>query len=149
CGRACDRPRSLHACRVARVWAYPSHASHASQRSSGAGFRAGVPSRMPSHASRPRSRARASAFPLQSKERKGRGAGMSRPETAGFREFAALAGFKPSYVTELRKVGRLVLTGDGKRVRVAESLALIEQTRDPAKAGVAARHAAARAAVSG
>jgi len=74
---------------------------------------------------------------------------MSRPETAGFREFAALAGFKPSYVTELRKVGRLVLTGDGKRVRVAESLALIEQTRDPAKAGVAARHAAARAAVSG
>ena len=73
---------------------------------------------------------------------------MSRPETAGFREFAALAGFKPSYVTELRKVGRLVLTGDGKRVRVAESLALIEQTRDPAKAGVAARHAATRAAAA-
>ncbi|GAB3305701.1 hypothetical protein GCM10027564_06590 [Luteimonas notoginsengisoli] len=71
---------------------------------------------------------------------------MSRPEICGLREFAALAGFKPSYITELKNAGRLVLTDDRKKVRVAESLALIDQTRDPARAGVAARHAAARAA---
>ncbi len=65
--------------------------------------------------------------------------------TMAFREFAAHAGFKPGYVTELRHAGRLVLTDDGKRVRVAESLALIAETRDPAKAGVSARHAAGRA----
>ena len=70
---------------------------------------------------------------------------MKRPETCGFCEFATLAGFKPSYVTELRKAGRLVLTDDGKRVRVAESLQLLEETRDPTRAGVAARHAANRA----
>lgn len=71
---------------------------------------------------------------------------MALPETASFREFADVARVKPSYVTELRKAGRLVLTDDGKRVRVAESLNLIEATRDPAKAAVAARHAADRAA---
>lgn len=68
----------------------------------------------------------------------------ARPETMGFREFASLAGFKPGYVTELKSKGRLVLTPDGKRVRVAESLTLIDDTRDPARIGVAARHAAAR-----
>lgn len=71
---------------------------------------------------------------------------MSHPETCGFREFAGIVGCKPSYVTELRKAGRLFLTDDRKRVRVAESLALIAETRDPSRAGVAARHAAARAA---
>lgn len=64
--------------------------------------------------------------------------------TASFREFAGILGCKPSYVTQLRKDGRLVLTDDGKRVRVAESQQRIKDTRDPAKAGVAARHAAAR-----
>lgn len=68
------------------------------------------------------------------------------PETMAFREFADHLRCKPGYVTELRKAGRLVLTDDGKRVRVAESAALIADTRDPAKAGVAARHAATRAA---
>lgn len=67
-------------------------------------------------------------------------------ETATFREFADFVPCKPSYVTELRKSGRLVLTEDNKRVRVAESLQLIEDTKDPAKRAVAARHAAARAA---
>lgn len=67
------------------------------------------------------------------------------PEIASFREFADFVPCKPSYVTELRKTGRLVLTEDGKRVRVAESLRLIEDTKDPAKRAVAARHAAARA----
>lgn len=71
------------------------------------------------------------------------------PETEGLREFATRIGCKPGYVTELKAAGRLVLTEDGRRVRVAESLALIRDTRDPAKAGVRARHAATRAAEAG
>lgn len=70
------------------------------------------------------------------------------PATLGFREFARMCGWKPSYITELKNAGRLVLTEDGRRVRVPESLRLIEDTRDPAKAAVAARHAAARGAVA-
>lgn len=61
-------------------------------------------------------------------------------------EFARLRGFKPSYVTELAKAGRLVLSDDGKRVKVAESVARIEATRDPSKQAVADRHAANRGA---
>lgn len=71
------------------------------------------------------------------------------PETASLREFAALAGFKPSYITQLKADDRLVLTDDGKRVRVAESLDRIAATRDPGKAAVSARHAAARARTAG
>src|SRR5690606_36563118 len=70
------------------------------------------------------------------------------PETLGFRDFARRCGWKASFVTELKDAGRLVLTPDGRRVLVAESLRLIEDTRDPSKAGVAARHAAARGAPS-
>lgn len=58
--------------------------------------------------------------------------------------FARILNAAPSYITQLQAEGRLVLTADGKRVRVDESLALIRGTADPAKAGVAARHAAAR-----
>lgn len=65
-----------------------------------------------------------------------------------FAEFARHAGFKPSYVTQLKREGRLVLSDDGKAVKVAESLARIEETRDPSKAAVAARHAAARASAA-
>lgn len=68
------------------------------------------------------------------------------PETLGFREFADHLGKKPSYVTELKRKGHLVLTEDGRRVRVAESKQLIADSMDPAKAGVVARHAAQRAA---
>lgn len=64
------------------------------------------------------------------------------PETATFAEFARIAGFKRGYITQLRKDDRLVLAG--RRVRVAESLALIDKTSDPAKRGVAERHAKAR-----
>lgn len=64
------------------------------------------------------------------------------PATATFAEFAAIIRRRRSYVTALRKSDRLVL--DGKRVNVAESIARIEATKDPSKAGVAARHAAAR-----
>lgn len=76
------------------------------------------------------------------------GSTTAEAQTLGFREFASRYGWKASYVTELRKAGRLVLTEDGRRILVAESLRLIEDTRDPSKAGVAARHAAARAAAS-
>lgn len=75
-------------------------------------------------------------------------ADATAPEILGFRDFARRCGWKASYVTELKNAGRLVLTDDGRRVRVAESLQLIEDTRDPSKAGVAARHAAARGAAS-
>ncbi|HVI60112.1 MAG TPA: hypothetical protein VM619_14735 [Luteimonas sp.] len=68
------------------------------------------------------------------------------PETMGFREFADHLGKKPSYVTELKRKGHLVLTDDGRRVAVAESKQLIADSMDPAKAGVVARHAAQRAA---
>lgn len=64
--------------------------------------------------------------------------------TATFSEFAAQLGCRPSYITSLRKAGRLVLTADEKRVEVEASLQRIEDTRDPSKAGVVARHADAR-----
>jgi hypothetical protein len=74
---------------------------------------------------------------------------MALPETASFARFAILAGVAKSYVTQLRRDGRLVLTADGKAVRVAESFARIKETEDPAKDGVRARHAAARASGEG
>ena len=58
-------------------------------------------------------------------------------------EFARHVGFKPSYITDLNKQGRLVLDGKG-RVLVEESIKLIADTKDPSKIAVAARHAAAR-----
>lgn len=67
------------------------------------------------------------------------------PAVASQAEFAAILGVRRSYVTALKQAGRLVLDADGK-VRVAESMARIEATRDPAKAAVAARHAEARGA---
>ncbi|MFT3758452.1 hypothetical protein [Thauera sp.] len=67
-----------------------------------------------------------------------------QPDTLSFKEFADYLGFRPSYITALKKDGRLVLTDDGKRVRVAESVARIEATRNPARADVAQRHAEAR-----
>lgn len=65
-------------------------------------------------------------------------------EVLGLAAFAKRIGVEPSYITQLKRDGRLVLTPDGKRVQVAASIRLIADTRDPAKAGVAARHAAAR-----
>lgn len=71
---------------------------------------------------------------------------MSTPSTnlMTVPEFSAHLGFGRTYAYQLQKDGRLVMSEDGKRVLVAESLALIEATKDPAKQGVAARHAAAR-----
>lgn len=61
-------------------------------------------------------------------------------------EFAAHIGCKRNYGYQLKKDGRLVMADDGKHVLVAESKARIAATRDPSKAGVAARHAAERGA---
>jgi len=61
-------------------------------------------------------------------------------------ELADLIGCKPSYVVELKRKGRLVPAADGKGYLRLASLALYEQTRDPARAGVVARHAAHRGA---
>lgn len=69
---------------------------------------------------------------------------MADPGTMGLKEFADSQGWKPSYVSQLKQAGRLVLTEDGRRVVVAASLQRIADTRSPGKAGVAARHAAAR-----
>lgn len=69
-----------------------------------------------------------------------------QPETASFAGFARLLGVKPSAVTALRHAGRLVLTADGKRVQIVASQERIRDTADPSKAGVVARHAAARVA---
>lgn len=69
---------------------------------------------------------------------------MDESGTLGLREFADHMGVKPGYVTQLKQAGRLVLTDDGKRVRVGDSMRLIAETRDPSKIGVSARHAAKR-----
>ena len=71
---------------------------------------------------------------------------MSRqhPDILSVPDFSEYIGCKRNYAYQLKKEGRLVLTDDGKRVKVAESLARIEATRDPSKRGVSDRHAAAR-----
>jgi len=69
---------------------------------------------------------------------------MTEGETMSFADFARRLGVKPSYVNRLKADGRLVLADDGKRVLVGASEARIEASRDPAKAAVADRHAAAR-----
>ena len=60
-------------------------------------------------------------------------------------EFAAAQGLSQARVSQLKAEGRLVLTDDGKRLRVAESLARIQATADPTRAGRVARRAAQRA----
>jgi hypothetical protein len=60
-------------------------------------------------------------------------------------EFAKILNRKPSYVSELVKYGRVVLDESGKKILVAESLKLIEESKDLTKVGVAQRHAKARA----
>jgi hypothetical protein len=76
-------------------------------------------------------------------------AAASTEETASLAGFARLLGVKPSAVTALKQAGRLVMTDDGKRVRIDASRLRIAETADPSKGGVAARHAAERAAKVG
>ena len=61
------------------------------------------------------------------------------------KDFAAMLGLQPSYITALIKAGRVVLEGEGRGalVKVAESIALIEATQ-AGRFDVARRHAAAR-----
>lgn len=54
--------------------------------------------------------------------------------------FAAYIGKAPSYITWLKNNNRLVLSADEKQVNVDATIALIRETADPTKAGVAARH---------
>lgn len=67
------------------------------------------------------------------------------PGVLGLKAFADHLGCRPSYVTKLKQAGRLVLDDTGK-VRVAESIALIDSTRDPSKRAVSDRHAEERGA---
>ncbi|QHG87953.1 hypothetical protein ACCQ13_14780 [Xanthomonas sp. NCPPB 1638] len=62
------------------------------------------------------------------------------------KELAAYIGCRPSYIVELKRNGRLVQADGGKGYLKSASLALYEQTRDPSRAGVAARHTEARGA---
>lgn len=58
-------------------------------------------------------------------------------------EFARHIGVAKSYVTALKKAGRLVMTASGL-VEVEASIALIAKTADPNRDDVAQRHAAQR-----
>lgn len=58
-------------------------------------------------------------------------------------EFAARRGWAKSYVTKLDQQGRLVLTDDGK-IDVVATEALLDESADPSKAPIAARHEAKR-----
>lgn len=59
--------------------------------------------------------------------------------TASFSKFARLQSWSPSYVTKLKEAGRLVLTENGKRVRVEASLARIKETESGQPQHVASR----------
>lgn len=71
---------------------------------------------------------------------------MSDANEVTAKQLARILGVAPSYITQLKGEGRLVRSGDGKRFLLAESRRLLSETADPGKAGVAARHAAARGA---
>lgn len=71
---------------------------------------------------------------------------MSDANEVTAKQLARILGVAPSYITQLKGEGRLVRTSDGKRFLLAESRRLLAETADPAKAGVAARHAATRGA---
>lgn len=70
---------------------------------------------------------------------------MTTPIYQSKKAFADRINRSPSYVTQLKDSHRLVLAPDGKRVDVLATEALILETIDPSKAGVAARHQHSRA----
>jgi len=59
-------------------------------------------------------------------------------------EFARQQNWSRSYVTQLKKDGRLVMSGDGKKVLHEKSLVRIKATEDPNREDVKQRHAAER-----
>lgn len=64
-------------------------------------------------------------------------------------EFADFLGVSRAYISQLAKGDRLVLSVDGERVRVRESLERIAKTGSADKSAVAARHALERLAKGG
>ena len=66
------------------------------------------------------------------------------PEIMSLSQFNKHMGFKGRYVYQLRDEGRLVLATDGKSVLVAQSIARIQETKDPSRSAVAERHAQTR-----
>ena len=48
-------------------------------------------------------------------------------------EFAASQGWSPSYVTKLKDQGRLVMSPDGRKVNVSETVAMLSRTKDLGK----------------
>lgn len=69
---------------------------------------------------------------------------VTQPELLSVSEFNRFMGYKGRYAYQLRNEGRLVMTEDGKHVKVAESIQRITETRDPSRANAVARHAVAR-----
>ena len=65
---------------------------------------------------------------------------MTEPIYLSKSAFAARIGRTPSYITWLKDNNRLVLSPNGKQVDVLATEALIQETADPSKAAVAARH---------
>jgi hypothetical protein len=63
------------------------------------------------------------------------------------KEFAALRGVSEPMVSRWKSRGRLVMSDDGLRVRVDESVALLERTLDPARGGDRTGKPAARPAL--
>ncbi len=59
-------------------------------------------------------------------------------------EFARMREVNRAYITKLAKAGRIVLTDDGKRVKVQESVALLESTKAVDREGLRQHHAAQR-----
>ena len=59
-------------------------------------------------------------------------------------QFAALQGWSPSYVTKLGQQDRLVFDETKKLIDVSKTLAGLQRTSDPAKAGVRDHHQANR-----
>lgn len=53
-------------------------------------------------------------------------------------DFAKHINATPSYITQLKTAGRLVM--QGRMVNVEETIKLMDETKDPSKAGVADRH---------
>lgn len=68
---------------------------------------------------------------------------MKEPQAVTQAEFARMMGWSRSYITALKKAGRLVLNAIGN-VLVEPSIARIKETADPNRDDVAQRHAAER-----
>lgn len=57
------------------------------------------------------------------------------PNEVTQKDFAALRGVSPALVSKWKDQGRLVMNKAGNRVLVAETTAVLERTRDPARGG--------------